>query len=478
MATNVSFGPYAPPGPVEKGLAYRFGMFFDGTRNNKTNTEGREEFERPASQKSKSPDEISKAAAYKKHGKGDDKSSYQNTYSNVARMLQGYTKGKVYIEGIGTTNKGGDDTLGYALGTGDTGIRKKVEKGCSLLAGLLPKGKEIALLILDVYGFSRGAAAARHFVSEVTQTEVTVNLDPTAAPNAKPANNHSLLTIPAYGYLGSMFKEAGVTVKRLEVRFLGIYDTVSSYEPRATSMVSTAALNHDFTNDVEDLSLNKIEKAKCVLHLTAENEHRENFALTKTHVGVEKSLPGVHCDVGGSYQNITEKVDEIINGTEDEQIREKNRLVAEGWFTDEQLTIHEYREKLSGERYLKNTYSYIPLHLMIDYSLEFEEKFPINKPLLENQKYDMSSDPLLVRVKKKLQGFMHNSIQPYVYKSYKSIHEKYKGSKIPQQRFADYQRELAEQTDLRKLRNEYLHWSAEYDGVGMDPSPNRTRVNH
>ncbi|WP_316804300.1 phospholipase effector Tle1 domain-containing protein [Pedobacter nototheniae] len=468
MATNVSFNGYAPPGPVEKGLEYRFGMFFDGTRNNKTNTEGREEYNKK--NKSTDPNDIAKAAAYKKHGKGDEKSSYQNTYSNVARMLEGYRRGKIYIEGIGTTDKGGDDTLGYALGTGETGVRSKVEKGCRLLAGLLPKGKEISVLILDVFGFSRGAAAARNFVAEVTRSEIKISNNNKANP--------AVITIPEHGFLGGLFRDAGIIVKRLEVRFLGIYDTVSSYEPRATSMVSTAALNHDFTNDITDLSLNNIDKAKCVFHLTAENEHRENFALTNTRVGLEKSLPGVHCDIGGSYPNGVENVDEILDGSEQDLIKEKNRLVAEGWFTDQQLTVHDFWGKLSGTRDLKNTYSYIPLHLMIEYALEFEEKFPINKELLENQKYVISADPLLVRVKKKLQDSIHKNVRPYVFKPYKDIHAKYKGAKVPEQRFADYQRELTEQSDLRKLRNEYLHWSAEYDGVGMDPAPNRTRVTY
>lgn len=477
MATNVSFGPYAPPGPVEKGVEYRFGMFFDGTRNNKTNTEGREEFNKPNDQKSKNPNDVAKAQAYKKYGKDDDKSSYQNTYSNVARMLEGYKRGKIYIEGIGTTNNGGDDTLGYALGTGENGVRSKVEKGCKLLASLLPKGKEISLLTLDVFGFSRGAAAARNFVAEVTQSEVMVSLDPLSSGTAD-KNSHSTMTIPAHGYLGKMLKEAGVIVKRLEVRFLGIYDTVSSYEPRATSIASTAALNHDFTNDVEELNLNNIGKAKCVFHLTAENEHRENFALTNTRVGLQKSLPGVHCDIGGSYTNGIEEVDELINGSEEVQNREKNRLISEGWYTKEQLTIHPYRRKLSGARDLKNTYSYIPLHLMINYALEFEEKFPINKPLLETQKYDISADPLLVRVKKKLQDSVHKNVNPYAFKYFKDIHQKYKGAKLPEQRYADYQRELNDQNDLRKLRNGYLHWSAEFDGVGMDPTPDRVRVTY
>jgi hypothetical protein len=477
MATNVSFGTYAPPGPVDKGLEYRFGMFFDGTRNNKTNTEGRNEYEKANSQKSTNTNDIAKAKAYEEHGKDDAKSSYQNTYSNVARMLEGYRRGKIYIEGIGTTDKGGDDTLGYALGTGETGIRSKVEKGCKLLAGLLPKGKEVSVLILDVFGFSRGAAAARHFVAEVTQGEFKVNLDP-SSPLSSRKDDYSSMTIPAYGYLGKLLKDAGVIVKRLEVRFLGIYDTVSSYEPRATSITSTAALNHDFTNDVADLNLNGIGKAKCVFHLTAANEHRENFALTHTHVGLEKSLPGVHCDIGGSYTPGIERLDELINGSEEVQIKEKNRLISEGWFTESQLTIHPYKRKLSGERNLKNTYSYIPLHLMIDYAFEFEEKFPINKPLLETQKYDVSEDALLVRVKKKLQDAVHKNVPAYVFKSLNDLHLKYKGSKLPEQRYAEYQRELSEQKDLRKLRNEYLHWSAEFDGIGMDPTPDKVRVTY
>ncbi len=49
---------------------------------------------------------------------------------------------------------------------------------------------------------------------------------------------------------------------------------------------------------------------------------------------------------------------------------------------------------------------------------------------------------------------------------------------MPEQRFADYQRELSEQNDFRKLRNGYLHWSAEFDSIGMDPTPDRVRVKY
>ncbi|WP_443943845.1 hypothetical protein ACJVDH_13045 [Pedobacter sp. AW1-32] len=459
--TSVQFGPYNGREEGDKGIEIIKGMFFDGTRNNKTNTEGRMEYNK--TKKSTDPADVAKAQAYKDHGKGDETSSYQNTYSNVARIWEGYKNdGKIYIEGIGTTDSGADDTLGYALGTGETGVRSKVEKGCSLLVSKLPKGKVISKLTVDVFGFSRGAAAARHFVAEISKSEERKDGKVT----------------PARGHFGALLAQAGLVVERLEIRYLGIFDTVSSYEPGASSMASWSALNHDFTNDVDELKLNNIQRAKCVLHLTAENEHRENFALTRTHVGVEKSLPGVHCDIGGSYTPGVESVDEILNGPTDKLTKERDRLVAEGWYKTEQLTIHNFRRKLSGQRTLKNTFSYIPLHLMVEYGLKFDSTIPINKALLETQKYVISNDPLLVRAKTKLKAFVFDNGRPYTFKWFKDIHEKYKGSKLPEQRYADYTRELEEQNDLRKLRNEYMHWSAEYDWVGMDPTPDRVRVTY
>ena len=60
-----------------------------------------------------------------------------------------------------------------------------------------------------------------------------------------------------------------------------------------------------------ELSLNNIGAAANVVHYVAENEHRENFSLTNTHVGVTKVFPGVHSDIGGSYNDGLEIVEEI-----------------------------------------------------------------------------------------------------------------------------------------------------------------------
>ncbi|OBW39364.1 hypothetical protein AB670_04298 [Chryseobacterium sp. MOF25P] len=40
------------------------------------------------------------------------------------------------------------------------------------------------------------------------------------------------------------------------------------------------------------------------------------------------------------------------------------------------------------------------------------------------------------------------------------------------------EKEINEQKDFRELRNKYLHWSADYDWVGMDPRSDGKRVVH
>ena len=113
---NNQFGSYTPSVSKEEVLDITIGIFFDGTLNNKTNTDERK----------------NNTDAHKKHGgKDTDNTSYNNDWSNVARMWDNYDKNfGIYIEGIGTQDKEGDATLGYAFGTGETGIRSKVRKGC------------------------------------------------------------------------------------------------------------------------------------------------------------------------------------------------------------------------------------------------------------------------------------------------------------------------------------------------------------
>jgi len=286
--------------------------------------------------------------------------SLMNDYSNVARMWQCCNESyAIYIEGIGTLDRQKDISAGFQFGSGDTGIRGKVRRGCYELAKKinkkLPKETdEVIKVTLDVFGFSRGAAAARNFLYEVNvsnKREEDTKLDkrfertgerPCNEGNRYGYNEYAYFYYdkdsvrvnidffeedkwPKYGYLGYYLLKEGINPKildkiRLEIRFVGIYDTVSSYEEFGNISgldLLDKGIQHSkksfFDDDVEQLQLNNLGKFQKAVHFTAMNEHRENFALTKMRVEncIEKTFPGVHCDIGGAYETGTEYVDEI-----------------------------------------------------------------------------------------------------------------------------------------------------------------------
>ncbi len=81
----------------------------------------------------------------------------------------------IYIEGIGTRTGGEDNLLGAGLGRGETGIAARVygafvEVKTQLNSFIQANPNiEITSLTFDAFGFSRGAAAARHFANEVAR---------------------------------------------------------------------------------------------------------------------------------------------------------------------------------------------------------------------------------------------------------------------------------------------------------------------
>ncbi|WP_431241974.1 hypothetical protein ACQ9BO_18760 [Flavobacterium sp. P21] len=124
-------------------------------------------------------------------------------------------------------------------------------------------------------------------------------------------------------------------------------------------------------------------------------------------------------------------------------------------------------------RKLKNTYSYIPLHFMAEYAIA--KNVPFDNVKLEIDKYSISNDALLMRVKKRLRDYVLGNGKPYAFKWFGEIHEKYKSVHEGDRGFGAYQEELQEQKDLRELRNKYLHWSADCGSLGMEPAKNRKR---
>lgn len=466
---NITFGDYTSTTEDENiNFNLVLGIFFDGTKNNKTNTEARKGLIA-----GKNKDKAAKAV--KDYG-GDieDNESYNNDYSNVARLWGNYKKkNAIYIEGVGTNDFEDDETDGYAFGAEETGIKAKAKSGCTTMAEKIKAAKDanpagnLVTLTLDVFGFSRGAAAARNFVHEVSKSIIRND------PNSK-----------KYGLLGTELGKIGINGDKLniKIRFLGLFDTVSSYSE------DTWTTNPNFKNDIIELNLDDITKAQKIVHFVSEDEHREYFDLTNVaydrvvngikkvpvFYGIEKQFPGVHSDIGGGYESGQEKKSKILAGSDTILKERKKQLISEGWFDDSQLFIKN--GKLSSDRKLKKTYSFIPLHFMAKYGTDNSLEIDIKQ--IENVLYKISNDPLLVRVKAKLKFHVMHDGKPFIYKWYHEIHAKYKGAKIPEQRYTDYSRELSEQKDLRALRKGYLHWSAEYKGIGMDPQKSGKRDVH
>lgn len=362
-------------------LELPFGLFFDGTGNNFYNTRARkrtygiDEFADQSKAENR-PTWIDKALT-KEYAEGKERNlktlekqgkdnSYVADFTNVARRYLCCEKHKyaIYIEGVGTqpafdelereitdVKKRGDETLPKSHGLGITGVRAKVLRGCEELAKRIDRIKEsygekykLTTLRIDVFGFSRGAAAARNFLYEingkrrpeddVAKREGVVGYEKNTFRNFGndyrefiPIKGDVYYTtdgikvepeylekgkLPRLGYLGYCLLKEGVLSKEelknlwVSIRFIGLYDTVASYLDGHMNI-------QGFSSGVESLQLNNIGKYRKAVHFTADDEHRMFFALTNLQPKEggnyeEFSLPGVHSDIGGSYSTGKEEV--------------------------------------------------------------------------------------------------------------------------------------------------------------------------
>ncbi|MEJ5106375.1 phospholipase effector Tle1 domain-containing protein [Chryseobacterium sp. MYb328] len=463
---NNQFGDYTPPAPPKGEIDIRIGVFFDGTQNNRSNT--RAAGNEPGYKPSANEKEVYKKQSNKK----DD--SYTNDLSNVARKEYWYKEdkgkyiGKVYIEGIGTEDLQGDidkktNHKGVAYGAGSTGVIAKVQRGCQRVAEKINelKGRfEINTIILDVFGFSRGAAAARNFVFEVSQT--------------KPRN----------GLLGFILDNDKVDYDSIQVRFLGVYDTVSSYDPNASEIT----VNPDFNNDVEELNLNTL-KAKKIIHLCASDEHRENFMLTRVRLagGQDFFLPGVHSDVGGCYTNNMSENKQVMDfdsvwgdGVSDKQYNtalnnDLNNLIEQGWVhRSEVVAPNSWHETYINRARISNRYSFIPLHIM---SEQVNEYYPNTIDLINlNKSYRIPNGtedeyfPLdLTKVKKRLDEYVKEGAPQMTYYTNKQIEELRKQLATKKITTEKFNRIVQDHNLLIFLRNRYLHWNSMFGEIGYRP---------
>lgn len=253
------------------------GVFFDGTGNHKEN-------DRPLGKMSN----IAKLSDLYIHGKIAN-------WSNETCDHFGYM---IYKVGVGTAG-GMDTATGGGAGSGGA---KRINEVIDKLKELLnAKGvyrhtsddpdNGYMERIINVFGFSRGAALARDFVN----TFYTQNND--------------------------FFKFKGVAVN-----YIGVYDTVGSFgkagddinfKPlRPDEDTETLLDNDDDNPDYEAYNFNLATySAKYATHIVASDEKRFNFPLSHSLVSGDKFIEwvygGVHSDIGGGYLPAEEEKHQI-----------------------------------------------------------------------------------------------------------------------------------------------------------------------
>ena len=478
-------------------LKVKLNIFFDGTLNNKNNTQVRKDSENNTAQKN---------IFDEKSNKKDD--SYMNDFSNVVRGYDAINPDaehqlKVYIEGIGTENNKKDDSFeGPGFGVGDRGIMAKVTKGCQEAAKVVAlkyKGKNIDILEVNVFGFSRGAAAARHFINVATTSiyeEGPSLINGKIAVHHRPYDEESSLFlinktpdnisfIKQYGYFGACLIKENLQIKKIEFNFAGLYDTVASY-----------GVNHRgkklIDSDAKQLNLDAVKKCKFTLQLASRDEYRENFSLTNINScglnGLQLTLPGVHSDVGGGY----------VDGAQEEVFLYKKNyydttyslektivknfqqiLIDEGWFTANELTIVNAKPfnsyyispgtfYLKGKRKLSNQYANIPLKIMIDFSkergVEYSEKaLKKIEEILENQEKMKEAYSALLNYVNECKKIREKYIKRYN-QGERGFYKEYV-NKIDSVNYIDY----IDYELLRTLRGKHFHWSVDVTSIAMVP---------
>ncbi|MEX3774648.1 type VI secretion system tip protein TssI/VgrG [Pseudomonas sp. MYb118] len=284
----------------EQGLTLRIGVFFDGTANNRSNSElvaGC--YARDVNLLEVAEDLRLFCEKHGYDGKGKTpNNSYGNDTTNVAKLHDLYRDDSkrqladdetigfipVYLEGIGTHGGGADSRYSQMTGRGDQGVLARVDQSPAMIHkkaqqfGIANPDRKIERIEFDIFGFSRGAAAARHFANEVM----------------KGAEGPLAGLLPAYAKL---FVEGfSWRVKTdFSINFIGIFDTVAAIANLADNDLSL----HNDINPGLKLHLAP-DIAKKVVHLVARDEYRHNFSLNSAGAA-DIVLPGAHSDLGGGY---------------------------------------------------------------------------------------------------------------------------------------------------------------------------------
>lgn len=295
------------------GITITIGMFFDGTGNNVFNTDARL-LKSCTNLDVGVSTEDAETCARKLNKSSNGVGSYLGYYSNIHWLNTLYSidneisedkelfQRAIYIQGIGTQKEKEDSLIGMGIGAWFDGVVDKTDEGVAqiskqisdLLGGDSIVSCAIEKIQFDIFGFSRGAAAARHFANRIRNGDQ--DIQQAIVKGLKGRNQHG--------------KPAG------EVRFLGLFDTVC-----AVGDVTNLFDVHGGVNPGVELAL-PADIAQKVFQITAMHECRYNFSLNSIKESwPELALPGVHSDIGGGY-NPQEKEYVFLTKPKNETVRE------------------------------------------------------------------------------------------------------------------------------------------------------------
>lgn len=283
-----------PTRSVEKvKIALRVGVFFDGTGNNANNSAAGLLC---GAQHPIAPEDVGASC---KPFMSDPDSSYGNDVSNIKKLSDLYYSAPeregngqqkaafrmVYIEGIGTKAGEKDSLLGSGTGRGDTGVAGRVQFAFDRISVIIDDllkenpDSEISSLTFDTFGFSRGAAAARHFSNEVVRCK--------QGPLGDLLRGNANFLSPSFN---DQYKSD------INIGFIGLFDTV----PSIAGLHNLGNVKSAVAPGIK-LYLDR-KYFSNVIHLIARDECRANFALSRVKPDhPEITLPGVHSDIGGGY---------------------------------------------------------------------------------------------------------------------------------------------------------------------------------
>ncbi|WP_428739563.1 phospholipase effector Tle1 domain-containing protein [Sulfurimonas sp.] len=294
----------------------------------------------------------------------DDAGSYVNGYTNIERLYEHYKGGdrlnpdksianpdahkydlkyfKLYASGSGTVDPveegelDNNSLIGLGLGTGLTGVQAHVVYACNKIAQELRNAgiEYVDELVLDVFGFSRGATEARHFVCSIQKEFELLNngIYPSYTLNIDPKKTKDIFT-PFFDKKDGLYTDIGSRRFYNPLRDIPVYDSrhrrVIGYKKVQPLHIQNVSFRHvnigdtvthrglKQSNDFKELNIKfEPKKVGSVYHLMAMDEYRFQFdaySIFDDDYGdkevyrndgnmTEFIVPGAHADVGGGYE--------------------------------------------------------------------------------------------------------------------------------------------------------------------------------